>query len=121
LDFSFVDPSKIMTAVFTTVIALGGAIVLMFVGGANLTNTQMFKRVALQNEMTKEEGFTSNFKKEVFTGKKGVAYTILRPSGKISIDGEIYDAYTRGNYVEKGTEVEVISDEGTSLKVKEVS
>jgi membrane-bound serine protease (ClpP class) len=121
LDFSFVDPSKIMTAVFTAVIALGGAIVLMFVGGANLTKTQMFKRVALQNEMTKEEGFTSNFKKEIFTGKKGVAYTVLRPSGKISIDGEIYDAYTRGNYIEKDTEVEVISDEGTSLKVKAIS
>ena len=36
------------------------------------------------------------------------------------IDGEIYDAYTRGNYIEKDAEVEVISDEGTSLKVKAV-
>ena len=120
-DFSFVDSSKILTAAFTAIFALGGAIVVMFVGGANLTKTKMFKRVALQTEMTKEAGYTSNFKKEIFTGKRGLAYTVLRPSGKIIINGEIYDAYTRGNYIEKDTEIEVISDEGTSLKVKAIS
>ncbi|MFY0653262.1 MAG: nodulation protein NfeD [Cyclobacteriaceae bacterium] len=120
-DFSFVDSSRIITAVFTTFLALGGAIVLMFVGGVNITKTKMFQGVALQHEMTKEQGYTSNFKKESFIGKVGVAYTILRPSGKVMIDGEIYDAFTRGNYIEKDTEVEVISDEGTSLKVKTVA
>lgn len=32
----------------------------------------------------------------------------------------MYDAFTRGNYIEKGAKVVVISDEGTSLKVREV-
>jgi len=120
-DFSFVDSSKIITALFTTSIALGGAVVLMFIGGARLTQSNVFKKVALMDQMTKDLGFTSNFKKENFTGKKGIAYTVLRPSGKILIDGELYDAFTRGNYIEKDTEVEVISDEGTSLKVKAIS
>ncbi|MEQ6122187.1 NfeD family protein [Reichenbachiella sp. MALMAid0571] len=120
-DFSFVDTSKIITALFTTAVALGGAIVLMFIGGARLTQSNVFKRVALMDEMTKDLGFTSNFKKETFTGKQGVAYTVLRPSGKVMIDGELYDAFTRGNYIEKDTEIEVISDEGTSLKVKAIS
>jgi membrane-bound serine protease (ClpP class) len=46
---------------------------------------------------------------------------VLRPSGKVLIDGKIYDAYTRGDYIEKGEIVEVISEEGPSLKVKIVS
>ncbi len=51
-------------------------------------------------------------------GKEGVAYTILRPSGRIEIDDVLYDAYTRGEYIEKGDKVVVISQEGTSLKVR---
>ena len=38
---------------------------------------------------------------------------------EVEIEGEIYDAFTRGNYIEAGTDIVVISDEGTSLKVKE--
>lgn len=120
-DFSFVNSTKLVTALFTIFIAFGGAVVLMFIGGVRLTTTNMFKKIALQTEMTRELGYTSNFKKGSFTGKQGVAFTILRPSGKVMIDGELYDAYTRGNYIEKDTPVEVISDEGTSLKVKSIS
>jgi membrane-bound serine protease (ClpP class) len=51
-------------------------------------------------------------------GKKGTAYTVLRPSGKVMLEGTLYDAYTRGDYVEKGDSIEVIAAEGTSLRVK---
>jgi membrane-bound serine protease (ClpP class) len=36
----------------------------------------------------------------------------------VSIDGEVYDAYTRGELLEPGEQIEVISTEGTSLRVK---
>ena len=36
------------------------------------------------------------------------------------IDGELYDAFARNGYIEKDKEVIVLSDEGTSLKVKEI-
>jgi membrane-bound serine protease (ClpP class) len=54
-------------------------------------------------------------------GKTGVAHTVLRPSGKVIIDGKMYDAYTRGEYIEKGETVEVVDHETTSLKVKQVT
>ena len=47
-----------------------------------------------------------------------MAYTVLRPSGKVMIDEKIYDAFTRGDYIEKGTAIEVLSSEGTTLKVR---
>ena len=34
------------------------------------------------------------------------------------IDDELYDAYTRGDYIERGMRVVVLSDEGSSLRVK---
>jgi membrane-bound serine protease (ClpP class) len=45
---------------------------------------------------------------------------VLRPSGKIMIDNKIYDAYTQGDYIERGAPIQVIGDETTSLKVKQL-
>ena len=53
-------------------------------------------------------------------GKTGSAYTVLRPSGKVLIEGSLFDAYTRGDYIEKNDKIKVINDEGTSLKVKKL-
>lgn len=119
LDFSFVKFDTLMIAAVTTVVAIAGSVVLMFVGGMRLTNSRFFKRIALETSMDKSAGYTSSFMPESMVGKTGEAYTILRPSGKVMIDGEVYDAFTRGNYIEKGVKVVVTSDEGTSLKVKE--
>lgn len=120
-DFSFVDPKEIFYAISSTGLALLGAIILMFFGGIRLTNSKFFNRIALVDVQDKEEGYTSSFYKEkTLVGKQGTAYTNLRPSGKVMIDGEIYDAYTRGNYIAEQSPIEVISDEGTSLKVKEI-
>lgn len=120
-DFSFVNTDDIFLAVATTLTGLLGAVIIMFFGGVRLANSKAFQRIALHEVQNHNEGFTSSFYKEKsMVGKTGTAYTILRPSGRVEIDGDIYDAYTRGNYVEAGTPVEVISDEGTSLKVKEL-
>jgi membrane-bound serine protease (ClpP class) len=37
------------------------------------------------------------------------------------IDEKVYDAFTRGDYVEKGHLIEVLSSEGTTLKVKRIT
>jgi len=36
----------------------------------------------------------------------------------VEIDGEIYDASSRGEFLDQGEKIIVISTEGTSLKVK---
>ncbi|XOV91123.1 MAG: nodulation protein NfeD [Bacteroidota bacterium] len=122
LDFSFVDPKEIFYAVTSTLVGLMGAVILMFFGGLRLTNTRFFNRIALVDVQDKEQGYTSSFYKEkTLVGRQGKAYTNLRPSGKVEIEGEIYDAYTRGNYIAEQAKIEVVSDEGTSLKVKDIS
>ena len=119
-DFSFVSGDQIMVSILTVTTGLLGATALLFIGGVKLADSKIFKRIALQETQEASEGFTSKPTSESMVGKKGKTYTVLRPSGKIEIDGVIYDAFTRGNYIGEKVEVEVISDEGTSLKVREV-
>ncbi|MCZ6693309.1 MAG: nodulation protein NfeD, partial [Bacteroidetes bacterium] len=120
-DFSFVDTEKIFIAISTTLAGLLGAVIVMFFGGVRMTQTSFFKRVALEEVQDRDEGFTANFKTESFLGRKGMAFTVLRPSGKIKIDDNVYDAFTRGDFIEKGKEIEVVNEEGTSLQVKELT
>src|SRR5690606_24297374 len=112
-DFTFVKMNQAIQAVIATLAGLLGGIILMFIGGVRLTNTRFFKKIALQTVQSREEGYTSNFRKESFLGKEGITYTVLRPSGKILIDDELYDAYTRGDYIGRGEKVIVVSEEGT--------
>ncbi len=117
-DFSFVKAEEILKAAAATLAGLLGSVVLLFFGGVRLADSKLFRIVALQQVQAKEEGYTSNFKTGSFLGKTGTAFTVLRPSGKILIDGTIYDAFTRGDFIEKDQEVIVVGEEGTSLKVK---
>ena len=120
-DFSFVGGEEIFIATATVILGMIGAIVVMFLGGARLLNSRVLKGIALQEVQDTDRGFTSTFYKEKsMIGMQGKTYTRLRPSGKIEIEGAIYDAFTRGNFIDEGVQIEVISDEGTSLKVKEV-
>jgi len=117
-DFQFVAPTEILTALGTTIAGLMGGIMIMFFGGVRLTRTKIFKRVALESVQARNDGYTSNFKESKYEGKTGVTYTVLRPSGKVKIDGQLFDAYTQGGYIGKDEEITVVSDQGTSLQVK---
>ncbi len=120
LDFDFVGLNDVFMATSAAMIGLLGGFVVMFIGGVKLTESRFFKRIALVDTQESSDGYTSNPYEASMIGKKGKTFTILRPSGKIVIEDEMYDAYTRGGYIEKDEEVEVIDQEGTSLKVKKV-
>lgn len=117
-DFSLVPFANILSAVMVVFAGMLGSVGIFIVAGAKLSTTRAFSRFTLTDTMDRESGYTSNFKKESLLGKLGTAYTILRPSGKVMIDGKIYDAYTRGEFINKDQKVIVTSEEGTSLKVK---
>lgn len=58
---------------------------------------------------------TQNFGNLV--GKKGVAATDLRPSGKVIIDGTTYDVVAHNFFIEKDSNVVVSSVEGIKIEV----
>lgn len=120
-NFEFVPLGDIIVATFATVGGLTGGVLLLFFGGARITKTRAFQKIALNDTQEKSQGYTVNTLSDTLLGKTGVAYTVLRPGGKVIIDDQIYDAFTRGDYVEKGDPIEVIGNEGITLKVKRAS
>ncbi len=53
-------------------------------------------------------------------GKKGLALTRLNPSGKVSINGKSYDAYSQDGFVENGQEIAVIAQDNFKLTIKKL-
>lgn len=120
-NFEFVAMNDLLYALAAALGGTLGGMILLLVGGSKLPETRFFKHIALTDTQNRSEGYVAYQYTESLLGRKGTAETVLRPSGKVLIDGKIYDAYTRGDYIDKGQIVEVISEEGTSLKVKIVS
>jgi len=119
-NFEFVPLGDIVVATFSAVGGLTAGVLLLFFGGAKLTETKAFKRIALTDTQESSQGYSVNNSSKELIGKKGIAHTVLRPSGKVMIDDQVYDAFTRGDYVQKGDSIEVIGTEGITLKVKVV-
>ncbi len=119
-NFEFVPLGDIIVASFATIGGLAGGILLLFFGGARLSKTKAFQRIALSDTQEVKDGYSVNTFNANLLGQTGKAFTILRPSGKVIIDEQIYDAFTRGDFIEKGESIEVIGTEGVTLKVKKV-
>ena len=117
-DFTYVNTNALRNALVATLGGAMGAIILMFFGASRMANSAVFKRVALQETLDRSEGYSSTFHESDMVGLTGIAETVLRPSGKVMIEDQLYDATTRGDYINKGEKVIVISDSGYTLKVK---
>jgi membrane-bound serine protease (ClpP class) len=120
-DFEFVAANEILMAVAAVMGGLLGSMVILFVGGSKLPETKFFKRIALTDTQDSVQGYTANVISAALSGKTGVTETVLRPSGKVVVEGVLYDAYTRGEYIDKGSPVEVVNVTGTSLLVKKLN
>ena len=86
------------------------SIFIMMIIAQALPKASFFQRLALNAAQNTSEGFTVQDEAEInkFIGKKGISVTTLRPSGKAEINGEVVEVVSDGEFVEKGTNIEVI-------------
>ena len=105
--------------VLVLVSSLAGFFVSLWLGKKLIMAETRFGSLALRTELESDCGFTSqDMRNEQYVGKEGVAQTILRPSGKINIDGEILDATAEHGYIEAGDKVKVSKFENAQLFVR---
>ncbi len=118
LDFKWVPSSQLFSALLTVILAALAAVGLVFWLTPKVNEWGAFKHLTLATTQDRSQGYTASVYSESLVGKIGTVHSRLRPSGKVELDGEIFDAYSRGDFLEKGQAIEVISTEGTSLRVK---
>lgn len=117
-DFELVPASQLFGALLTVILSSLAAVGMVFWLTPKVNEWGAFKHLTLASTQESSQGYTSRIYAESLLGKTGKVHSRLRPSGRVEIAGEIYDAYSRGEFLEQGEAIEVISTEGTSLRVK---
>ena len=102
-SFDSVTNHDLYVAMATVLFSLIGSFALIVYISSKIGTDGMFKKLALTESQDLESGYVGVAKQsETLVGKEGVAETVLGPSGKISIEGETYDAISENGYVEVG-------------------
>jgi membrane-bound serine protease (ClpP class) len=74
-----------------------------------LLTTTAFGNLSLKSEQLTEDGFIGvETEQQSLVGEKGVAHTVLRPSGRVMIQEKLYDAISEYGFIEKDEAIRVI-------------
>lgn len=119
-DFSFVPQHEMGVAFLTVAIVMITGVLGFFFGGEKMmsfafNNSRIGNTTSLENS----ENFTLAGINELkfLVGKEALVITDLRPSGKIEIDNERYEAISDGEYIVKGSFVKVVKVDEARLMV----
>ncbi|MBN2350473.1 MAG: nodulation protein NfeD [Bacteroidales bacterium] len=109
---------KVFKAFFMVTASVFLSFILSIYISKKLFTSKTFKGLALDTVQNKDEGYIGiDLHQKEMVGKSGVAFTMLRPSGRVEIDGELFDAKAEVGYIDKGSKVKVIHDEAGQLYV----
>lgn len=121
LDFKISQPGLLMNSFLLVMASMVLSVVLMVVFGKNIMRSSAFRKLVLKDEQLATTGYTSSVLKADLIQKEGVAKTVLRPSGKIEIDGVWYDAVALDGFIEAGEAVYVEKHENYNLFVRRIA
>ena len=115
-NFEDVPLREVFRAVMTVLGGMGMSLVLIIYLSSRIGKRGFLRNVALN---TDQEGYVSvSMEPASLVGRIGVAATDLRPSGRVYLEGEYYDANSLKGFVDKGDEVQVIRYESFQLYVR---
>lgn len=114
-DFEAVSSEATGKAVLTVLVGTGLGFILMLWLSARIGHrNSLFRRVALHSDLGDSVSVPVY---NNMVGKEGTAATVLRPSGKVEIDGEYYDGISDTGFIEKGSRVKVVRFENAQVYV----
>lgn len=120
-DFKVSQPGLLMNSFIIVIGAMVFSIILMVIFGKNILSSSAFKRLVLSDEQRSDSGYTSSVQKVKLLNKEGMARTVLRPAGKIEVDGVWYDAVALDGFIDAGERVYVEKHENYNLFVRKLS
>jgi membrane-bound serine protease (ClpP class) len=119
-DFDGVEPAHVSTAVGTVMTSVLLAFFLSLWASSKLFASRkgIFSKLALHTTISTEQSYVGVDQDLVsLVGKTGVAQTVLRLSGKVSVEGTIYDAMSEGPFIERGEKIRVTRHEAGQVYV----
>ncbi len=117
-DFTGVPAREVLMAFLLVIIAFFVSLSGSFYLGQKLFTTNRFGELALNTIQETSAGYTSaNTTMKTLIGKTGIAFTMLRPSGKVEIDEDIYDATALTGFIDKGEGIKVVKYETSQVFV----
>ncbi len=112
--FFFQSDSSLATFLYFVGLIVASALVCLF-AIRNIRRSGKENSFFLQKD---QEGFTAASLAKELIGKEGVVSTELKPAGHIRIEEKVYQAVSQGEFLFKGSPVEVIAVKGAHLVVK---
>jgi membrane-bound serine protease (ClpP class) len=106
------DASRALLTVLSGLIL---SFLLIFWISTRIGKQGLFRKVALTADLESSASVSPEGRRLV--GKTATALTVLRPSGKIMIDNEVYDAVSMRGFIDAGKTVTVVKFENMQLYV----
>lgn len=117
-DFSLIMPSKIESALIILAISCVGFLVFIMIGSFALVKNQAFnENIAVSDSIDSKAIHEEDHN---LIGEMGIATSVLRPSGKVKVNGILYDAEVASGFTDKETKVKVIRVKGNILVVRPI-
>ena len=108
----------LMRSLLIVLVSVFLAVTLSLLFSQQLVKSSLFSSIALSKTQQIEEGYLGVKQENAnMVGKRGKAYTMLRPGGKVEIDGEIYDAKALTGFIDEDRTIEVVKYEMAQLYV----
>lgn len=115
-NFEGLPATEIFRAVMIVLGGMGMSLGLILYLSSRIGKPGILDKVALHAD---QEGYVSvSMEPAAMVGKTGLAATVLRPSGKVAVDGVYYDAVSLKGFIDKGDEVLVKRYENFQLYVE---
>ena len=111
----FLHSTSPLWGILYLILLLMAAIFTCFLALKNIKRSGKQNAFFLQRN---QSGFSAERIEENLIGKEGVVSTELKPSGHVRIEGKVYQALSQGEFVSKGTPVEVVLMKGSHVIVK---
>lgn len=122
-DFEFTGEgmNMLMRAFGIVIISALLGLVVSIWSASRLLSTSSFANLALKTDQKVSEGFigVESIQKDI-VGMTGKAYTVLRPSGKVMVNNQIYDAKSEFGFINKGDDIKVLRYETGQLYVMKI-
>jgi len=101
-------------------IGMTGTVVLGVIAGHFLPKSKVVRPLVLNQSTDKAEGFTAAHDHRELLGKIGTAEMNLHPAGRALFDGDRVNVISRGEFIEKGSDVKVVEAHGSRIVVEKV-